>query len=87
MLENTLKRMRDQDDTEKAAEMEIDKILFEILAGASGRPPSNVTDILLETELPGAMATSDDEERPCRLCHAPQLRPAQLGPQALLVAY
>uniref|UniRef100_G3WIA6 Charged multivesicular body protein 3 n=1 Tax=Sarcophilus harrisii TaxID=9305 RepID=G3WIA6_SARHA len=40
MLEDTFESMDDQEDMEEAAEMEIDKILFEITAGALGKAPS-----------------------------------------------
>ncbi|XP_058935351.1 charged multivesicular body protein 3 [Kogia breviceps] len=62
MLEDTFESMDDQEEMEEAAEMEIDKILFEITAGALGKAPSKVTDALPEPELPGAMAASEDEE-------------------------
>ena len=49
---------------EMEAEMEIDKILFEITAGALGKAPSKVTDALPEHEPEGATAAvvDDDEE-------------------------
>ncbi|XP_036728762.1 charged multivesicular body protein 3 [Balaenoptera musculus] len=62
MLEDTFESMDDQEEMEEAAEMEIDKILFEITTGALGKAPSKVTDALPEPELPGAMAASEDEE-------------------------
>ncbi|XP_018426963.1 PREDICTED: charged multivesicular body protein 3 isoform X2 [Nanorana parkeri] len=64
MLEDTFEGMEDQDEMEEAAEMEIDKILFEITAGALGKAPSKVTDALPEPEpeLEGATAASDEEE-------------------------
>uniref|UniRef100_A0A673US36 Charged multivesicular body protein 3 n=1 Tax=Suricata suricatta TaxID=37032 RepID=A0A673US36_SURSU len=62
MLEDTFESMDDQEDMEEAAEMEIDKILFEITAGALGKAPSKVTDALPEPEPSGAMAASEDEE-------------------------
>ncbi|XP_044628729.1 charged multivesicular body protein 3 isoform X1 [Equus asinus] len=62
MLEDTFESMDDQEEMEEAAEMEIDKILFEITAGALGKAPSKVTDALPEPEPPGAMAATDDEE-------------------------
>jgi charged multivesicular body protein 3 len=61
MLEDTFKSMDHQEEMEEA-EMEIDKILFEIIAGALGKAPSKVTDALPETEPVGAMAASEDEE-------------------------
>nr|XP_008535188.1 PREDICTED: charged multivesicular body protein 3 [Equus przewalskii] len=62
MLEDTFESMDDQEEMEEAAEMEIDKILFEITAGALGKAPSKVTDALPEPEPPGAMAATDEEE-------------------------
>uniref|UniRef100_A0A8C5XUR6 Charged multivesicular body protein 3 n=1 Tax=Microcebus murinus TaxID=30608 RepID=A0A8C5XUR6_MICMU len=61
MLEDTFESMDDQEEMEEA-EMEIDKILFEITTGALGKAPSKVTDALPETEPEGAMAASEDEE-------------------------
>ncbi|XP_023364189.1 charged multivesicular body protein 3-like isoform X2 [Otolemur garnettii] len=60
ILENTFESMDDQEELEEAAEMEIDKILFEITPGALGKVPSKVTDALPETV--GAMAASEDKE-------------------------
>ncbi|CAD7671537.1 unnamed protein product [Nyctereutes procyonoides] len=62
MLEDTFESMDGQEEMEEAAEMEIDKILFEITAGALGKAPSKVTDALPEPEPSGAMAASEDEE-------------------------
>ena len=50
MLEVTFESMDDQEEMEEAAEMEIDRILFEITAGALGKAPSKVTDALPEPE-------------------------------------
>lgn len=61
MLEDTFESMEDGEDMEEAAEMEVDKILFEITAGALGKAPSKVTDALPETEPVGAAAASEDE--------------------------
>lgn len=61
MLEDTFESMEDEDDMEEAAEEEVDKILFEITAGALGKAPSKVTDALPEMEPAGATAASDDE--------------------------
>ncbi|XP_030174341.1 charged multivesicular body protein 3-like [Lynx canadensis] len=62
MLEDTFESMDDQEEMEKAAEMEIDKILFEITTGALGKAPSKVTDAFLEPRPSGAMAASEDEK-------------------------
>ncbi|XP_055504987.1 charged multivesicular body protein 3-like isoform X1 [Leucoraja erinacea] len=64
MLEDTFESMEDEDEMEEAAEMEIDKILFEVTAGALGKAPSKVTDALPEPEpeLKGATAASDEGE-------------------------
>ncbi|XP_032890940.1 charged multivesicular body protein 3-like isoform X3 [Amblyraja radiata] len=64
MLEDTFESMEDEDEMEEAAEMEIDKILFEVTAGALGKAPSKVMDPLPEPEpeLKGATAASDEGE-------------------------
>uniref|UniRef100_A0A2K5PBH6 Charged multivesicular body protein 3 n=1 Tax=Cebus imitator TaxID=2715852 RepID=A0A2K5PBH6_CEBIM len=62
MLEDTFESMDDQEEMEKEAEMEIDKILFEITAGALGRAPSKVTDALPEPEPSGAASEDEGEE-------------------------
>ncbi|XP_028657400.1 E3 ubiquitin-protein ligase RNF103 isoform X2 [Erpetoichthys calabaricus] len=59
MLEDTFEGMEDQDEMEEEAEMEVDKILFEITAGALGKAPSKVTDALPEPA--GAAAASEEE--------------------------
>ncbi|KAM7403046.1 hypothetical protein PAMA_003800 [Pampus argenteus] len=61
MLEDTFESMEDGEEMEEAAEEEVDKILFEITAGALGKAPSKVTDALPEMEPAGAAAASDDE--------------------------
>ncbi|XP_076014619.1 charged multivesicular body protein 3 [Genypterus blacodes] len=61
MLEDTFESMEDGEDMEEAAEAEIDKILFDITAGALGKAPSKVTDALPEMEPAGATAASEDE--------------------------
>ncbi|XP_034530405.1 charged multivesicular body protein 3 isoform X1 [Notolabrus celidotus] len=61
MLEDTFESMEDGEDMEEAAEEEVDKILFEITAGALGKAPSKVTDALPDTEPLGATAASDEE--------------------------
>ncbi|XP_020481473.1 charged multivesicular body protein 3 isoform X2 [Labrus bergylta] len=61
MLEDTFESMEDGEDMEEAAEAEVDKILFEITAGALGKAPSKVTDALPDMEPPGATAASDEE--------------------------
>ncbi|KAK6304473.1 charged multivesicular body protein 3-like isoform X1 [Coregonus clupeaformis] len=62
MLEDTFESMEDDDEMEEAAEAEVDKILFEITAGALGKAPSKVTDALPEMEPPAAAAEDDSEE-------------------------
>ncbi|XP_061699901.1 charged multivesicular body protein 3 [Syngnathoides biaculeatus] len=60
MLEDTFESMEDGEDMEEAVEEEVDRILFEITAGALGKAPSKVTDAL--PEMPsGATAASEDE--------------------------
>uniref|UniRef100_A0A8D3E981 Charged multivesicular body protein 3 n=1 Tax=Scophthalmus maximus TaxID=52904 RepID=A0A8D3E981_SCOMX len=53
--------MEDGEDMEEEAEEEVDKILFEITAGALGKAPSKVVDALPEMEPAGATAASDEE--------------------------
>ncbi|XP_032091064.1 charged multivesicular body protein 3 isoform X4 [Thamnophis elegans] len=62
MLEDTFESMEDQEEMEEEAELEIDKILFEITAGALGKAPSKVTDALPEQEPEGATAAVVDDE-------------------------
>ncbi|XP_052001270.1 charged multivesicular body protein 3 [Xyrauchen texanus] len=62
MLEDTMEGMDDEEEMEEAAEAEVDKILFEITAGALGKAPSKVTDALPEMEPSGPVAASEDEE-------------------------
>lgn len=61
MLEDTFESMEDGEEMEEAAEAEVDKILFEITAGALGKAPSKVTDELPEMPDRGATAASDEE--------------------------
>ncbi|KAG7510350.1 charged multivesicular body protein 3 [Solea senegalensis] len=61
MLEDTFESMEDGEEMEEAAEAEVDKILFEITAGALGKAPSKVNDALPEVEPAGATAASDEE--------------------------
>lgn len=61
MLEDTFESMEDEEEMEEAAEEEVDKILFEITAGALGKAPSKVTDALPEISPAAAAAVSDDE--------------------------
>lgn len=72
MLEDTFAGMEDEDEMEEAADMEIDKILFEITAGALGKAPSKVTDPLPAPapELEGATAASDEEEEDLEAMHS-----------------
>ena len=78
MLEVTFESMDDQEEMEEAAEMEIDRILSEITAGALGKAPSKVTDALPEPEPLGAMAASEDEEEEEEALEAMQSRLATL---------
>ncbi|PNJ10205.1 CHMP3 isoform 4 [Pongo abelii] len=78
MLEDTFESMDDQEEMEEEAEMEIDRILFEITAGALGKAPSKVTDALPEPEPSGAMAASEDEEEEEEALEAMQSRLATL---------
>ncbi|XP_005801162.1 charged multivesicular body protein 3 [Xiphophorus maculatus] len=62
MLEDTFESMEDGEEMEEAAEEEVDKILFEITAGALGKAPSKVTEPLPDLQPPGASAAASDEE-------------------------
>ncbi|XP_023690161.1 charged multivesicular body protein 3 [Paramormyrops kingsleyae] len=61
MLEDTFESMDDEEEMEEMAEAEVDRILFEITAGALGKAPSNVTEPLPEPEPVGATAASEEE--------------------------
>lgn len=61
MLEDTLEGMDDEEEMEEAAEAEVDKILFEITAGALGKAPSKVTDALPDPVPIGATAAPEEE--------------------------
>uniref|UniRef100_A0A7N8XYN0 Charged multivesicular body protein 3 n=1 Tax=Mastacembelus armatus TaxID=205130 RepID=A0A7N8XYN0_9TELE len=61
-VRDTFESMEDGEEMEEAAEEEVDKILFEITAGALGKAPSKVTDALPPVELPGATAASEEDE-------------------------
>uniref|UniRef100_A0A669D143 Charged multivesicular body protein 3 n=1 Tax=Oreochromis niloticus TaxID=8128 RepID=A0A669D143_ORENI len=61
MMEDTFESMEDGEEMEEAAEEEVDRILFDITAGALGKAPNKVTDALPETEPAGATAASDEE--------------------------
>ncbi|KAJ8271647.1 hypothetical protein COCON_G00105060 [Conger conger] len=61
MMEDTFENMEDE-DMEEAADAEVEKILFDITAGALGKAPSNVTDALPELEPAGAAAEPEEEE-------------------------
>uniref|UniRef100_A0A672QSL0 Charged multivesicular body protein 3-like n=1 Tax=Sinocyclocheilus grahami TaxID=75366 RepID=A0A672QSL0_SINGR len=60
--EDTLEGMDDEEEMEEAAEAEVDKILFEITAGALGKAPRKVTDALPEPVPIEDMAASEVEE-------------------------
>uniref|UniRef100_A0A1A7XSE5 Charged multivesicular body protein 3 n=1 Tax=Iconisemion striatum TaxID=60296 RepID=A0A1A7XSE5_9TELE len=61
MLEDTFESMEDGEDMEEAAEEEVDKILFDLTAGALGKAPSKVTDALPDLQPAAAAAASEDE--------------------------
>lgn len=64
MMEDTFESMEDQDEMDEAAQEEIDKVLFEITAGALGKAPDKVTHELPEIAGPSnevAEEDSDDE--------------------------
>uniref|UniRef100_H0ZKP1 Charged multivesicular body protein 3 n=2 Tax=Estrildinae TaxID=40155 RepID=H0ZKP1_TAEGU len=84
MLEDTFEGLEDQEEMEEEAEAEIDKILFEITAGALGKAPSKVTDALPEPEPMGAAAAATDEEEDIE---AMQSRLATLRSRARMDVY
>ncbi|XP_013869157.1 charged multivesicular body protein 3 isoform X1 [Austrofundulus limnaeus] len=61
MLEDTFESMEDGEEMEEAAEEEVDKILFDLTAGALGKAPSKVTDALPDLQPAAAAAASEDE--------------------------
>ncbi|KAM9466659.1 charged multivesicular body protein 3 [Clarias gariepinus] len=63
MMEDTLEGLDDEEEMEEAAEAEVDRILYEITAGALGKAPK-ITGTLPEPEPEpvGATAASEDEE-------------------------
>uniref|UniRef100_A0AAQ4RPL9 Charged multivesicular body protein 3 n=1 Tax=Gasterosteus aculeatus aculeatus TaxID=481459 RepID=A0AAQ4RPL9_GASAC len=60
-IRDTFESMEDGEEMEEAAEEEVDKILFDITAGALGKAPSKVTDALPEIQPAAAAAASEDE--------------------------
>ncbi|XP_033116760.1 charged multivesicular body protein 3-like isoform X2 [Anneissia japonica] len=60
MMEDTFESLEDQDELEDAAQEEIDKVLFEITAGALGAAPGAVSDQLPEPA--GAVGGVESEE-------------------------
>lgn len=78
MLEDTFESMEDGEEMEEAAEEEVDKILFEITAGALGKAPSKVTEPLPELSPGGAAAASDEESEEEEDIEAMQSRLAAL---------
>lgn len=78
MLEDTFESMEDGEEMEEAAEEEVDKILFEITAGALGKAPSKVTEPLPELSPGGAAAASEEESEEEEDIEAMQSRLAAL---------
>ncbi|XP_070541355.1 charged multivesicular body protein 3-like [Ptychodera flava] len=62
MMEDTFESLEDEDEMEEAAQAEVDKILFEVTAGALGQAPSAVDDELPMAEGATAAIESDEEE-------------------------
>ncbi|XP_039256410.1 charged multivesicular body protein 3-like [Styela clava] len=62
MMEDTFESMEDQDEMDEAAQDEIDKVLFEITAGALGKAPDKVTDELPEIAGPSTENVEEDSE-------------------------
>jgi len=59
MMEDTMEGMEDQEDLEEAAQLEVDKVLWELTAGQLGKAPAAVADSLPATSI---RATADDED-------------------------
>ncbi|XP_077992302.1 charged multivesicular body protein 3-like [Glandiceps talaboti] len=60
MMDDVFENLEDQDELEEAAQEEVDKILFEVTAGALGQAPTALDD---ELPMPqGAEAPESDEE-------------------------
>ncbi|CAH1258051.1 charged multivesicular body protein 3-like [Branchiostoma lanceolatum] len=63
MLDDTFESLEDDEDLEEETEAEVEKILFELTAGALGQAPSKVTDELPADEvLEGAVGGVESEE-------------------------
>ncbi|XP_032814305.1 charged multivesicular body protein 3 isoform X1 [Petromyzon marinus] len=62
MMDDTFEGMEDQDDLEEEADAEIDKILYEVTAGALGKAPGKVMDALPEKPGASSVATASGED-------------------------
>lgn len=62
MMEDSFESVTGGEEEDEAAQEEIDKVLFEITAGALGRAPDKVTDELPEIAGPSAEMEDDDSE-------------------------
>lgn len=62
MMEDTFESVAGGEEEDEAAQEEIDKVLFEITAGALGRAPDQVTDKLPEIAGPSAEVEDEDSE-------------------------
>ncbi|XP_014677763.1 PREDICTED: charged multivesicular body protein 3-like [Priapulus caudatus] len=62
MLEDTMESLDDQEELEEEAQEEVDKILFELTAGALGNAPAKVTDSLPVLEPQAAAAEAEGED-------------------------
>lgn len=61
MMEDTMESLDDQEELEEAAQLEVDKILWEVTAGQLGKAPAAVADSLPAAEV-STSAISDEEE-------------------------
>merc|ERR1711874_808171 len=62
MLEDTMEGLEGEEELEEAAQEEVDKVLFELTAGALGTAPAAVTDTLPAAEVAGPSKVEEDEE-------------------------
>jgi len=62
MLEDTMEGLEGEVELEEAAQEEVDKVLFELTAGALGTAPAAVTDTLPAAEVAGPSKVEEDEE-------------------------
>jgi len=62
MLEDTMEGLEGEEELEEAAQEEVDKVLFELTAGALGEAPAAVTDTLPAPAVAGPSKVEEEEE-------------------------